>query len=207
MKANNLNYLNYLNKSNKSNKLYYEIDTSFVIYPAITIDDFYKINEFIDDNSFWRIDRTNSEIIVNDNEFVIENEIFNQLLIITNWLYANNYLISGKYHGITKNMIEHINISINDRMINHHVIYYPVSASINESNFCSKIIISCKKKMQRSLANYCFENYHAIKKISTTNKNKLVSLDKTRIIIDLSKVVTFIGIFFIGSIFVISTGN
>jgi hypothetical protein len=119
---------------NTKKKIFYEKEVKFYVVPNMIINDMFEFKKHIlhirteyqiqyqKDCFFWDFDEKTNSIIVNENAYAIENDIFNQLILLTHWSFNKNYRIKGSYHSRTGNTIEYISMNGNDTFICHHVL-------------------------------------------------------------------------------------
>jgi hypothetical protein len=187
---------------NTKKKIFYEKEVNFYIIPNMIINDVFEFKKHVlhirieyqtqyqKDCFFWDFDEKTNSIIINENAYAIENDIFNQLTLLAHWLFKKNYHIKGSFHsripcGRTCSTIEHISMNGINRLICHYMLVdidtteHTLGIEYLTENMGNKIIIDAKNKIKK---------YIDLQKIITDdnpikfNKNiisKIIIQDKT----------------------------
>ena len=180
-------------------KIFYEKNAEFNIIPIMTINDISEFKQHISDIEtdyqlqyhtecfFWKFDETMNNIIVNDNDYAVENDIFNQLIMLAHWLFRKNYYIEGAYHSWTNDVIEHVSMDGTNKFVCHHILVdtIPLDNEFDEKYLSddtkSKIIIDAKNKIKQYIDSTNIKNLLTYQNSNIHNNcqfNKYVIDDK-----------------------------
>ncbi|XWV24659.1 hypothetical protein QJ856_gp1125 [Tupanvirus deep ocean] len=186
---------------NNNRKIFYEKNAKFEIIPQmdqINASEFRNHIKFLadvyhskysKDCFFWKYDEKTNCIIINDNGYAIENDIFNQFTQLVYWLFSRDYSIKGSYHSRTDNIIESITMDGKAKFVSHHILSddEPLEIKFDNNNNSndlddetSKIIIDAKNKIYQHLeilktipCVYCDSEFEEKTKDTNAIKNKI----------------------------------
>ncbi|BCS83377.1 hypothetical protein QLL95_gp0746 [Cotonvirus japonicus] len=139
----------------------YERDVHFVIVPTLCNETVKMIHDFINTLKythaefyhtncfFWKFDKEKNSIVVDNDINIVENNIFDQLVTISYWLYDRKFKLQGTFYCRTENIIEYISMDGFTNLLVHHVLIDVIEDSIidNEENNTINIMTNAKKKM------------------------------------------------------------
>ncbi|XWV25896.1 hypothetical protein QJ857_gp1185 [Tupanvirus soda lake] len=155
-------------KLNNNRKIFYEKYAKFEVIPhmdEINASEFKNHIKFLTDVChskynkdcfFWTYDEKTNCIIVNDNGYAIENDIFNQFTQLIHWLFSRDYSVKGSYHSRIDNVIESITMDGRSKLVNHYILSDDEPLEIQLGNNVSddessKIIIDAKNKIYQNV--------------------------------------------------------
>ena len=134
--------------------LYYDKHTKFQINPVISKSDIVDLNQYItdmpqNDNFFWNYDSDTNTIIINNNNKMVEDNIFAQLINIYHWLHQKGYRLTGSTFYRTNDFIEYISI---DDIISRYIFFDEINLHHNNLLVATKNKIIAKLKNQERIA-------------------------------------------------------
>ena len=144
--------------SKSEGRIFYENNVEFKILPSMAnITEFREYiinlkNTYMLDNSdrfFWEYNEINNSIIVNEKTDVVENNIFNQLIILILWLFEKNYSLSGSFCYRIGDKVEYISTDHNKKIVKHYILMD--NLDMNEISSYEKIMTETKNRMRQHI--------------------------------------------------------
>lgn len=188
-------------------KIIYQKDSHFNIIPNLLLVDLLNFKKLIylvkssyenDNHFFWEFDQNKNMIIINDLTDAVENDIYNQLEILVYWLFQRNYLVKGSFICYKDDLTEFINIDgirsiLHYTTMNNDLPLTQLSESLQLLQSSSNIPCNCDKN--NKIIEYLYFKINNV-------ENKMHQLKKQNQF--LYKLINFISIITIGSLFLVS---
>lgn len=160
-----------------TDKLFYDRTSSFTIMPIFNEEDSKQFIIYIEklrikykmvnncESYFWNYDVIGHRIIINENIDVVDEDIFNQLYLISRWLFNRGYNLDGICYLRMGNMIEKIEVRYENKLIIHQIMFDNFPYHILTDNLVNKqqvneyILDKSKEKIdQQTVLSNCKSN-------------------------------------------------